>query len=261
MADQRFDNNGKLVPLRVRKDTESIVPNPMASHYEQLLSDLYFEVGAFERVTVFGDFLFLNSQRMKNEGGDINYHQDGVGDLLLGARFGILQVPFALALEGRVTVPFGDVNGIIPLGPGDTRSELRLAASKMFERVPIYVDGEFGFTLRGTAVPKNLLGEAPVHYENEIFVHAEVGGSLVRWKYDRVILSLNVEHRQSVHLPDMDVAATTIFPAKSSLTTVGGTLLVYFIRNLGATLRINQVVASRLLPSITTYGAGLFGTY
>jgi hypothetical protein len=268
-AEKAFDASGKRQQIGVQAINGATTGMPNPSNFQQLLTDAYLELGILPRVTFFGDFQIYNSERQKNghtalypNGGNIDYSAGGVGDLLLGLRVGLLQGPLAIALESRLTLPTGDANQIIPLGQGDTRAELRFVTSKAFERLPIFVDFEFGLTLRGNADLKNTLFPAgkTVNYSPEFVIHGEAGATLVRWKYDRVILVAVVEHRQSTAKPVADMF-NTIIPAASSFTTVGGNLLVYVIRNAGVNLRFSQAVAGALLPSVTSFGAGLFATY
>jgi hypothetical protein len=261
-ADKRFNIHGDQVPILVTMNHQGLANNPKPSNFQQLLEDFYFELGVFPRVTFFGDFLFMNSQRQDNPGGDVHYYANGVGDLLLGLRLGVLQVPFLLSIEARVWTPTGDVSALPPLGQGDIREELRAVATKALDRIPLYFDLEFGFTYRGNASFNNqLLGPTVVSYQPEIVAHGEIGATLIRYSYDRLILTAALEHRQSTSLPVNEPTALTIIPPRSLFTTVSGSLLVYFFRNMGVNLRFSQAVAGRLLPSMTTVGAGLFGTY
>src|SRR6185369_13089961 len=106
----------------------------------------YFEYGLLDRLTLFGNFQFLSSNRQLNPGGDISYSSNNVGDLLLGTRFNLIQNPFVFSLEARITVPTGDQNAVIPTGTGDLRTELRLVFAKGFEPiVPLILEGEIGY--------------------------------------------------------------------------------------------------------------------
>ena len=261
-ASQAYDFNGKLIPVQVRP-----VPNsdfPVRSNFQQLLSDLYFEYGVFNRVTVFAD-LPITSMRQHNPGGTINYSVTGVADIQVGLRAGLLVDPVAIALEARMTAPAGDPNAVIPTGSGDFRGELRLAVAKAFERVPIYVDFEFGFTLRGSTLFKNPDPSLPsmvTNYAPEIAVHGEVGGVLVRWKnVDRLMLTLMTDYRGSTSRESGASGLFNLIPNNSELTTVGINLAWRFYRWFGIMGRFTQAVQGKRLPQITTGGAALFVSY
>jgi hypothetical protein len=271
-ADRVYDINGGKQNILVRKDSPGTITNPNPSNFQQLLSDFYWELGVLPRVTFFGDFLFLNSERQQNQGGNIPYTANGLGDLMLGLRFGALVQPFALALETRLWIPTGDQNANIPLGSGDTREELRVVASKSFDRVPIYIDFEFAFTMRGHTVLSNKLSlqadGSATNYSPEVAMHGEIGGTLVRWKYDRVVLSVMADYRASTELYGSDFpmatkppAFFTIIPETARMTTVGAVLLVYLIRNLGVSVRFSDMVDGARVPALMTFGGAVFGTY
>jgi hypothetical protein len=261
-ADQAYDFSGKLGPVLVRP-----VPNsdfPVKSNFQQLMSDLYFEYGIFNRVTLFTD-LPITSMRQHNPGGTINYSITGIADLLFGLRAGVLVDPVAIAIEARMTAPAGDSNAVIPTGSGDFRGELRLAVAKAFERVPIYVDFEFGLTLRGSTLIKSNDPSMPPearNYAPEVAVHGEVGGVLVRWKnVDRLMLTLMADYRGSTQRNNVTGGLFDLIPQNSELTTVGANLAWRFYRWFGILGRFTQAVQGKRLPQVTTGGAALFVSY
>ena len=160
-ATNRYTGSGDRTRIQVAKNGDpqsalAVGSNANDSNYQQLLSDLYFEVGLLKRLTVFGDLGFVSS-RQTNEGGQLQYRARGIGDLMFGARVQILELPVAFALETRLFVPTGDALDVIPLGSGDFRGEIRLALGKSWSRLklPLYFDVEVGVMLRGAATVRD----------------------------------------------------------------------------------------------------------
>jgi hypothetical protein len=198
-ADNRYDTDGKVLPITVPKlSTDPTMIN--VSNYEQLLTDLYFEVGALKRLTLIGD-LGVVSNRALNPGGDIDYSGNTMNDLWLGARVGIFNGdPLAAAIELRLTFPTGDSKRPLPTGSGDFHGELRAVISKSFKRVPIWFDVEMGFVLRGAGHLYNPLSSAADHtslvnFAPQISLHGEIGVVLLRWlQSDRLLLVAGVDY-------------------------------------------------------------------
>ena len=260
-ANDKYDDNGNKSSIKVLKNNFGSTSNK--SDYQQLLSDLYWEVGIFKRVTFFGDFPFLSSARQHNDGGNITYAASGISDILTALRFGILEQPFALALETRLTFASGNANRIIPTGQGDTRGEIRLVATKQLTQIPIYFDFEFGFTFRGHAnFTSPINGPTSVDYAPEMAIHGEVGGTVVRWKgMDRLLLVLSADWRQSTTNPADTLTFFSVTPAASQQVWVNGSAMAYIIRNLGVNFRYGGMVAGERLPVLQTVGGGIFGTW
>jgi hypothetical protein len=257
------------------------------SNYQQWLSDLYFELGLFDRVTLLGDIPFV-SAREQNAGGNIEYSANSLGDSWFGARIGVLRDPLAVAFETRLMVPTGNPRAVVPTGTGDFRGELRLIASKALQVLPIYFDWEFGFTLRGganvnsaalqdTMDPKTLLpisdpqcandpnckvGVTVVNYSPEIVMHGEVGAALVRWQgANRVMLIAMVDYRGSTTHSKTGDFSFTLVPNDSELTTIGANLMWFVYHGIGISARFVQSVEGRRLPHFTTVGGTLFVAY
>lgn len=246
-----------------------------SSNFQQLLSDFYFELGTLRWLTLFGDIPFLSSNRQDNKLGTLSYHSANVGDIMVGLRASAMTKPIALAVEARFTFPSGVTNSpqsaskdvIIPTGQGDYRQELRAVASKGFDKVPIYIDAELGFTLRGHVLLQNQItgfgknNGIDTHYKPEFVVHGEIGGTVVRWRgVDRLVLALNVEHRQSTEI-DAKSVFSTIIAESSRQTWIGVNGIVYFTRNFGVNLSFRRALEVINLPYLTSVGGALFGTY
>ena len=265
-AEDRYDINGNLGPIEVRKFSPAIGRLDVnKSNYQQLLSDFYFEFGLVKRLTIFGDIPFISARQM-NEGGDLNYSSNKFGDILLGARYGILNgEPFALGLETRLVFPSGNSQIILPTGSGDFRGELRLAAAKTLPWVPIYFDFEFGFTLRGSATVIDQLapsGTSLARYAPELVLHGEVGGPLVRWRQvDRLILSFYVDYRGSTQRSNVADATFSIIPENSEFTTISVQVLWYAYHGLGINARFTQAVEGRRLPHTSTVAGALYAEW
>jgi hypothetical protein len=262
-AGERFNHVGDKGTIVVKKFADPARFDQNNSNFQQILSDLYFEFGLFNRITLFGD-LTLNAMRQRNTGGDINYATVGLGDTLLGLRAGLLLDPVAIALEARMTAPSGDVNAVIPKGTGDFRGELRLALAKAFDRVPIWINFEFGFTLRGTAELNPPMPGAPrplVKYAPEVAIHGEVGGSLVRWKgADRLLLIAALDYRTSTTRDTGDFA-TSLLVENYELTTFTANLVWFAYHGFGVNARFTQAVQGRRQLETSTIAGSLFVNY
>ena len=92
-------------------------------------------------------------------------------------------------------------------------------------------------------------------------MHGEIGGTLVRWKgQDRLVLALNVEHRQSTEI-DAKSVFSTIIAESSRQTWIGVNGLVYFTRNVGVNLSFRRALEVINLPYLTSVSGAIFGTY
>jgi hypothetical protein len=261
----RYLNDGstsKIVVPKFSFDSSQL----NVSNYQQLLTDLYFEVGVLKRLMLFGN-LGINSARQLNPGGDIKYTNTNVNDLMLGARAGLVLDPLAVALEARLGFPTGDSRSPLPTGSGDFRGELRLAISKAWQRVPIYFNFEFGFVLRGTGHVYDITSSAkdhtsPVDYDPQITARGEIGAALLRWHgQDRLVLDLTLDYVGSTHSAATTEAALALFPAQSRLTTINVTLMGYFYKGFGALFRFARTVEGEQQPVLTTFGGALFETW
>jgi hypothetical protein len=272
-ASERYDEDGKQIPIVARKFTA----NPFAvqsSNFQQLLTDLYFEYGLLDRLTVFGDFPFLSSMRQMNPGGDIKYSVNYIGDLMLGLRVKLVEAPLIFSLETRFTFPTGDPNKVIPTGNGDFRGELRALGAKTWTWgiLTLALDGEFGFTERGNAQVVNplLAGgmKQTINYAPELSAHGEAA-LVVRFEVrGRLTFDAAADYRGSTTRTDTDdpSAAFTLIPANSSLTTVTGTILWSFWRfqkehEIGIAAHYTQAVTGSRLPALKQAGGAVYIDY
>jgi hypothetical protein len=262
---QRYLNDGSTAKILVPK-LSSDITQLSVSNYQQLLTDLYFEVGALPRLTIIG-YLGFNSARQMNPGGDIVYSNNNVNDMMLGARVGLVLDPIAVAAEARLIFPTGDSRSVLPTGAGDFRGELRLAISKAWTRVPIYFNFEFGFLLRGTGQVYSFTSSAadhtsPVDYDSQMTIKGEVGAALIRWHHqNRLVLDFTVDYLGSLHRAAMSEATLALFPANSKLTTIDVKLMGYLYKGFGVQLRFAQTVEGEQQPDLTTAGGALFVTW
>jgi hypothetical protein len=181
----------------------------------------------------------------------------------------VLFHPVALSFETRLMCPSGDVHAAVPTGTGDFRGEFRVALSKALTQVPIYFDLEVGYMFRGstsifdphqTPNPDSPYN-AEIHYAQEVAVHGEVGGTILRWKnVDRLVLTGYVDYRTSVKRPEASDFFTLV-PDATESTIVGGVLSYQFWRMLGIMGRVSGVVEGRLFPRAVTGGGALFANY
>jgi hypothetical protein len=269
-ANDAYAPDGSTLPIFVRTGKNDTTPNK--SNFQQLLSDLYFEVGLLDRLTIFGD-LGYSSNRQMNPGGDIKYSTNALNDWLFGFRVGLIKGdPLAVALEARLTVPTGftgNTTSPLPTGTGDVRGELRLAVAKQLPYVPIYVDGEFGFALRGSgkvydpnASSNNF--QNVVNYAPELVIHGEIGAALVKWKgATRLLLIASVDYRGSTtkQVGGLGDTLLSLTPENSEVTSISGALMWYAWHGLGIQARFQQIVEGLRIPKITTFGGSIFVDY
>jgi len=261
---KRFDAAGNEQVIQVRRNNATA---PLGnSNYQQLMTDFYFELGVVKRLTIFGNLPFA-SARQRNEGGDISYSANGIGDLMLGARVALVENPLAVALEVRLGFPTGDPLKIIPLGTGDFRGELRLAIGKAWSDlvVPIYFDIEFGFMLRGGATVRDSLnfpdGTKIANYAPELAFHTEVGLTILKTKkIDRLLLIAIADYRGSTRR-EAAIGNLNFTPETSEMTAIGGSLMGFIWRGLGVSLRYTHVVQGRSIPVTGTVAGAVFASF
>jgi hypothetical protein len=266
-ADQRYSNTGELGPILVPK--LKIDPSTTSlSNYQQLLTDLYFEVGVLPRLTVIGDLPFVSARQL-NPGGDITYSANNFGDMTLGMRVGLLLRPIAVAAEARLGFPTGAAKQFLPTGSGDFRGELRLAVSRNFYQllIPIYFDVEFGFMMRGAGRVYDPVSASPDHtslinFAPEIYVRGEVGAIFfAKRTLGRTVLALAADYRGSTTKADTTAALVALYPENGEYTTINLSVMVYLWRGLGVTARFARNVEGLRLPQLTTFGGAIFAEF
>lgn len=240
--------------------------NENASNLRQLNTDLYFELGLHRRFTIFGDIMFASATQ-ENKGGNILYRASGIGDLMFGARVPIIELPVALAFEGRIYIPTANSTGLIALGPGDYRGELRFALGKAWQNlvVPVYFDLEAGATFRGTGTVRNPAGvnfQSDAHYAHEFFAHGEIGATLVKTKgQDRLLLVAACDFRRSTREIN-DGASFTLTPTESQMIGLSGMLMGFIWRGLGISARYTHILpGSRTTMYAGTVTGGIFASF
>lgn len=266
IGDQRYNETGNRVPITVPKlSTDPTLIN--VSNYQQLLTDLYFEVGTFKRLTIIGD-LGVVSNRALNPGGDINYGGTTMSDMWLGARVGLLTgQPIAAAIELRLGFPTGDPKRPLPTGSGDFHGELRAVVSKAFERVPLWFDVEMGFILHTGAYVYNPLSSAADHtalvnYAPQISLHGELGVVILKWRQaERLLLIASVDYLGSTTKSVMSELSLALYPENSELTTINFNLMGYVWRGLGLSARVARSVEGLRQPELTTFGGAVFARW
>jgi hypothetical protein len=256
------DNNKQQIKVLARAGDLSA----RNSNLEQLLSDLYFEYGVLNSLTLFGNFPFLNSLRQSNPGdGNLRYVATNVGDLMLGTRIGILVKPLVFALEARLTFPTGDVNAIIPTGTGDFRGELRLVAGKSLKSVPLSFIGEVGFTERGYTKFKSIIVPtgSSVDYSPEFYIGGSITLNLAFHKtaMERLLIIASADYRTSMNAPDAIDSSLTLIPSTSQLATVQGQVMWFFWKYMGLSVRYARAVYGARVPITDTVGGAIFANY
>ena len=265
-ADSWFSNTGDIARITVKKFSPRGNRLSSNSNYQQLLTDVYFEVGVLDRLTVFGDVPYV-SARQENPGGDVQYSSNSLGDTLVGARLGLLTAPIAVAVETRLGLPTGDSRSIIPTGSGDLRGEMRLAFGKAWSSLPLYFDLEFGLMFRGAARVRDQFaadgsGVSLANYAPELAIHGELGGALLRLaNQNKVSLIVFFDYRGSTQKSTDTSAAFSVLPENSELTTVGAALAIHLYSWCSALLRYTQAVEGLRLPQLSVFGAALVAQY
>jgi hypothetical protein len=261
---QRFTGTGDKTDILVSRSGTSTI-DTQASNFQQLLTDLYFEVGLLPRFTLIGDLTFV-SARQRNPGAPAEYKNHGIGDLMFGGRIQILQKPVAFAFEGRLYVPTGDTIGLIPLGSGDYRGDMRLALGKSWSdiKVPVYGMIEVGTMLRGTATVRDVTrvgtDRSDVTYAPEVFFHTEFGLTVLKTKNtDRLLVIGMLDYRSSTRR--RDVEAFSLTPATQEILSYGGTVMAFLWRGLGLSVRATHVPLGRNTLNTVTVAGAVFASF
>ncbi len=119
----------------------------------------YLEWGWTSRTTVLGSWA-AKDMRVEAEP---EFGTRSTGDLRLGMRQALQQGPTALALEGVLTLPTypasdlsrapGDREQALPAGTGRVAGELRLVAGRSLFPLPLYLNLDVGYRVRGGGYP------------------------------------------------------------------------------------------------------------
>lgn len=135
---------------------------------------LYVEYGLLPKLTVFGTTQVMSSELDSDiERAEVR----GLGDVLVGARYQVLDAPLVLAVSSSFKAPTGYApdHGLLrpTLGNGVPEADLRLLVGKSFYPVPMYFSAEAGFRWRGDRPTPG--GTDTVDFSNELPYSAELG--------------------------------------------------------------------------------------
>ena len=138
----------------------------------------YGEYGLFENLTLVGKipFKIYTTQYFLDDlysQGEVARNTTGLGDLSIAVKYGLLDQPFALAVQGGIKIPMGyerhpDNDGP-RLGTGEIDTEGMLLVGQSLHPLPIYVGGGIGYRKRGGSL------------HDEIIYNFETGYTLKNW--------------------------------------------------------------------------------
>jgi hypothetical protein len=138
----------------------------------------YGEYGLFDDLTLIGKipFKIYTTQYFLNDlysQGEVARSTTGLGDLDVALKYGLLNQPFAFALQGGIKIPMGydkhpDNDGP-RLGTGEIDYEGTLLLGQSFYPLPMYASVGAGYRKRGGSL------------HDEIFYHIETGYTLEKW--------------------------------------------------------------------------------
>lgn len=208
-TDGERDFRGKSVPLFV--DRAGFTDG----RYRQADLRLYAEYGLTGRVTLVGKLPLraVTSERTELGGVyfdrvDVENSTNGLGDLGLGARLGVIRAPVVVSVETGLKIPAGydarpDDDGP-PLGNGEVDADVRLLVGAGLGRLA-YATGGAGYRRRGGV------------YHDEILYEGEIG-----WEPGNWLLQGGVDAVRNTRQPQ-DLAGT---PIVTPLPGGGGSFVV-----------------------------------
>ena len=138
----------------------------------------YGEYGLFNNLTLIGKipFKIYTTQYFLDDlysQGEVARSTTGLTDLDIALKYGVLNQPFALSLQGGLKLPLGYEKHPDNTGPRLGTSEIdfegHLLIGESFYPLPMYASGGIGFRVRG----------GPLH--DEILYHVETGYTLEKW--------------------------------------------------------------------------------
>ena len=139
-SDEVFGGTGDREPISI-----------YGSEFRANQGFIYFEYGLLERLTLVTQ---LNGASLKSES-NIRHNvlrltTNGVGDVVLGAKYQLVSKPIVLSPFVSVKIPTSYDDDLNPaLGTGDADGEFRLLAARSFFPLPLYIGAEAGFRVRG----------------------------------------------------------------------------------------------------------------
>jgi len=171
-ATKEFDHNGDKLNIL---EEQFIYKN---ASFRDISLRVYGEYGLFENLTVVGKipFKIYTTQYILDDlysRGEVARSTTGLGDLSAALKFGILNQPFALAVQGGIKIPMGyekhpDNDGP-RLGTGEIDFEGMLLLGSSLHPLPMYIGGGIGYNARGGVL------------NDEIVYHLETGYTFEKW--------------------------------------------------------------------------------
>ncbi len=256
----RFDADGNRVRVMAVAPDGSVVP----SAWQLAETNFYVEAGVLSRLAFTLDWNALRGLWQPLPG-QAAIHALGVSDLTLGAKLLVFDDVLALAIVAAVTAPTGSSTARLPLGQGDTRTELGISIGKTFEPVPLFVDASLSFVLRTSAQvtdPRDPSRTLLVSYSPEVRYVLRGGYALRRRRrgLERLVFSLRLDGRQSTGAPTED-GLGLLTPAASALLRLGGEIAWVPQRHLELSLSGGGFVYGRALPAVNELALGLAFLY
>ncbi len=135
----------------------------------------YAEYGLSDRLTLIGKlpFKILRSKRTELVGGGVlariaTLYTTGVGDFSLLGKYGLINGPWAVSVQGGVKVPLGyeeqPADDGSPLGTGDIDLEADLLLGKSLYPLPAYITARLGYRLRSDELHDQVVMQAETGY-------------------------------------------------------------------------------------------------
>jgi hypothetical protein len=220
LANDRYDVGGALKPVMAVDGQGATV----RSFFGDATTALGTEVGVASRLSLTADFWALRGtwERLGDAGSRSSV---GVSDLSLGAKLLIFDDEITAALQVAVTFPIGDSTAAVPLGLGDTRTDMVLLVGRMFERVPLFLFGELGACIRSAAKVTDPLMPGTtktVDYASQVVYGATLGYTAQgkRRGFRSVAVMVRVEGRYSLRTAT-DEGVGTFTPVTPTMLKLG----------------------------------------
>ncbi len=255
-ADQRYDAAGNLQPIRVAVDGSGAT---QTTSYRQALTDLFAELGLGARLALLIDFHGLSAIDQPLSSGA--RRAVGVSDLWLGLKLLLFDDELAAALQVGITVPTGSPNGSVPLGPGDFREDFTLLVGKLFRHPHLFLSGEAGVRLRGSAVIPNPIAlgtREHVQYSHELRYAGAFGYTLMtdRKAADWFSFAIKLEGAYALSAPVED-GLGVLDPVAGSYLKLGPEVTWAPTKHVQVSLGGHYFVAGRAMVAFGEVALGL----
>jgi hypothetical protein len=252
-ADSRFDAGGSTAAVKAVTADGSLV----VSAWRLLETSLFAELGLLSRLSLMLDWTVVRSA-WQPQPGAAPITATGLSDLALALKVLLFDDVVTLSLVGGVTAPVGDATARLPLGQGDTRTELAVCVGKLFRPTGFFVDAQLGFVLRGGARVRDARMPTQidaVDYRPEARFLAEGGFNwlLRRRGVERLVFSLRLDGRYATGVASED-GLGILTPASSSFLRVGGGVSWLIVRHFEVGLSVASVVTGHAIPALTDLG-------